>query len=364
MNGIEILSQARERLSEAVSESRGSLAVETQIDVSPWLAMSLLQKAIRRGHTDLALQAAATLLRDSPDRLWRRICIVAFEDIGVADLETLQLATAAVSGKLFRAKLGGEWAVASTIVARMAQAPKCRAADDLVMVVERHPSLRTARQEMAELSIQDLIQIATGQGPLLERALATWLAIGTDQCPSDYLPRQRGQPEAVWDAFCDAGFPDTVVETAREGMRKSRQVLCPFVSLLATGAWQNAPVADDEPPPELSIRGVPTWALDMFVREGRHALKTFLDRDSGTARWIRECIPTSERISLLGHIVFAIEGGLLQSRLGWATGLSLRRMAEHESQGARCPDGAALIKMMRAELPLLNEVRAGIARGD
>ena len=67
---------------------------------------------------------------------------------------------------------------------------------------------------------------------------------------------------------------------------------------------------------------------------------------------------------MLGNIVFAIEGGLLRSRLEWATGLSLRRMAEHESQGARCPDGAALIEMMRAELPLLTEVRAGIAPGD
>lgn len=364
MNGIEILSQAREQLSEAVLTNRGRYSVETPIEMSPWLAMSLLQKAVRRGHTDLALQAAATLLRDSPDRLWRRICIVAFEDIGVADLETLQLATAAVSGKLFRAKLGGEWAVASTIVTRMAQAAKCRAADDLVMVVERHPSLRTARQEMAELSIQDLILIATGQGPLLERALATWLAIGTDLIPSDYLPRRRGQQQAVWDAFCDAGFPDTVVETAREGMRKSRQVLCPFVSLLATGAWQNAPVANDCPPPELSIHGVPTWAYDMFVREGRHALRTFLDQNGETARWIRERVPSSERINLLGHIVFAVEGGLLRSRLDWATGLSLRRMAEHESQGARCLDGAVLIEMMRAELPLLNEVRAGIALGD
>lgn len=243
----------------------------------------------------------------------------------------------------------------------MAKAPKCRAADDLVMVVERHPSLRGTRLEMSELPFRDLVQIATGQGPLLERALATWLAVGTDRCPSDHLPRLRGQPEAVWDAFCDAGFPDTVVEIAREGMRKSRQILCPFVSLLATGAWQHAPVADDYPPPELSIRGVPTWAFDMFVREGRQALKAFLDRDCETARWIREHVPSSERINLLGHIVFAVEGGLLRSRLNWPTGSSLRRLAEHESQGRWCSDGAELISALSTELPLLNEVRAHVA---
>ncbi|RBP78013.1 hypothetical protein DFO80_1519 [Rhodobacter sp. 140A] len=43
---------------------------------SPWGAMSLLQKAVRRGRNDLALRAAATLLRDAPDRLWRRLGVM------------------------------------------------------------------------------------------------------------------------------------------------------------------------------------------------------------------------------------------------------------------------------------------------
>ena len=49
--------------------------------LSPWVAMSLLQKAVRRGRSDLALRAAATLLRDTPDRLWRRLGVIAFEDV-------------------------------------------------------------------------------------------------------------------------------------------------------------------------------------------------------------------------------------------------------------------------------------------
>jgi len=59
--------------------------------LSPWLAMSLLQKAVRRGRSDLALRAAATLLRDAPDRLWRRLGVIAFEDVGLGSLPTLGL---------------------------------------------------------------------------------------------------------------------------------------------------------------------------------------------------------------------------------------------------------------------------------
>ena len=61
---------ARTLLREAVAEFQ-TPSCET-LTVSPWVAMSLLQKAIRRGRKDLALRAAATLLKGSPERLWRR----------------------------------------------------------------------------------------------------------------------------------------------------------------------------------------------------------------------------------------------------------------------------------------------------
>lgn len=84
-------------------------------DVSPWLAMSILQKAIRRGREDMALRAAATLLETAPDRLWRRLGIIAFEDIGVADLPAVGFTVAGLEGRTFRKMLGGEWRVASKI---------------------------------------------------------------------------------------------------------------------------------------------------------------------------------------------------------------------------------------------------------
>ena len=149
MEHIPIISIAREELAQAVSS--GPVSPPSPIACSPWVAISLLQKAIRRGREDLAQSAAATLLRDAPERLWRRCGVIAFEDIGVADLVTAGKVIAALGGKAFRAKLGGEWPVASTIVSAMARAPKCRSADDLLMIVERHPALEEARRTFATL---------------------------------------------------------------------------------------------------------------------------------------------------------------------------------------------------------------------
>ncbi len=189
MERIPILSTAREELAEAVSS--GTTSPPSPIACSPWVAMSLMQKAIRRGQEGLALRAAATLLRDSPERLWRRCGVIAFEDIRVADLATTGMVVAALAGKAFRAKLGGEWPVACTIVSAMARAPKCRSADDLLMIVGRHPALEEARRTYARLPTRDLLGIATGSNPLPKRALALCYAIGTGSRPSDHLREQR-----------------------------------------------------------------------------------------------------------------------------------------------------------------------------
>ena len=86
MSDLETLDSFRDQLSEDVANREIDLSDFNPLNISPWLAMSLMQKAIRRGRDELALRAAATLLHVSPDRLWRRLCVTAFEDIGVADL--------------------------------------------------------------------------------------------------------------------------------------------------------------------------------------------------------------------------------------------------------------------------------------
>src|SRR5271170_5224974 len=98
VNGPEIHHLIQNDLRRAVAR-RGGPPGPNPIWASPWVAMSLMQKAIRRGREDLALRAAATLLRDAPEKLWRRIGCIAYEDIGVASLEAVGLATVALAGK-------------------------------------------------------------------------------------------------------------------------------------------------------------------------------------------------------------------------------------------------------------------------
>jgi hypothetical protein len=150
-----------------------------------------LQKAIRRGESELAQHAAATLLLIAPERLWRRCGAAAFEETGVADLETVSLVTAALAGKRYRATIGGDWKVASYIVDRMTKAPKCRAADDLLLTADSHPLYRWARSDLATKTTRELIQIATGG------------AISWPNPPGSIAVNVIGEPQAV---HCGPGF--------------------------------------------------------------------------------------------------------------------------------------------------------------
>jgi hypothetical protein len=88
--------------------------------------------------------------------------------------------TVALGGKMFRARIGGKWTVASYIVPRMAVAPKCRAADDLLLTADLHPDLDAARQKLSLLPTAELLRLAVEADQLTERAIALWYAVGTN----------------------------------------------------------------------------------------------------------------------------------------------------------------------------------------
>ena len=361
MNGPEILHLIRHDLQGAVAR-QGKPPTPRPMDASPWVAMSVLQKAIRRGREDLALSAAATLLRDAPEKLWRRIGCIAYEDIGVASLEAVGLATVALAGKRHRSALGGEWAVASCIISELSRAPKCRAADDLLMVCELHPAHAKARAELPLLTTRELIAIATGRGSVQERALALWYALGTDRRPSALVSRP-GEPRLVFDYLCEAGWPHSIVEVAREGFRRGGDMLCPLVALLACEPREPSQIRDDDFPPETMIGGVPGWAMDVHTRQGRAAFARFLETDAPSARWVRTNIRPARRVPFFGHIVFRVESGLVVNRLRWPLADELRRQADVECSYPNSSDDTEILGLTRADLPILDEVRAAVAGG-
>jgi replication-associated recombination protein RarA len=73
-----VLSRIDEK-SQEIEEADNSLRCDR------WIASSLLQKSIRRSNVQLALRAAFTLSAFDRSYTWRRLLIIAFEDVGAAE---------------------------------------------------------------------------------------------------------------------------------------------------------------------------------------------------------------------------------------------------------------------------------------
>ena len=168
------------------------------------------------------------------------------------------------------------------------------------MVCELHPAHAEARGELPLLTTRELIAIATGQGAVEKRALALWYALGTDRRPSSLISRP-GEPRLVFDCLCEAGWPHSVVEIAREGFRRAGDMLCPLVALLSYERREPNRLQSDDLPREMMIGGVPGWAMDVHTRQGKAAFARFLETNSPSARWVRANIRPVRRVPFFGH---------------------------------------------------------------
>jgi hypothetical protein len=334
------------------------------LPVSIWIAASTLQKAIRRGRADLAIAAAATLAVNDPDRLWRRIGGIAFEDIGLGDPCTVGLVSAVLAGKRVRADLGGEWRVASWLVQRLCASPKCRATDDLLMAVETMPALAVQRRALAELSHDQLRRLVLSTGGLHERALALIYLAGTDAKPNPHFRSRRGETALAFDVLDELGVAPTIIEISREGYRRTREALCLLLPLLAAERDDDIPTFTDDPFPSEAMAGpVPGWALDAYTRPGKDALRRFLGTQAGLAIWTRHHLSPGQRLPFLARVVFHAEGGLLASRRRTALSGELRRINEEEASGVSPEAMREAMALMREDLPILNAIRAQIMEG-
>ena len=349
----------RDELAAEIAED-GTFVEIRSIPHGRYIAMSGLQKAVRRGDTDVALRCAARLLTDDPRALWRRLCVIAFEDIGVADPDIVGRVTAACGSKAWRLSIGGEWCVASHLVRRMCAADKDRAADDLIVAAECHPDLERLRAELPGALFSVLMDIAGNAGWHIDaRAIAAWYAVGTQRCRSATLPSVSGQPTDYFDGLIERGVGETPVELGRAGLSRTGTVMPVFFPLV----WQNLQMAawhiepDDIPEAEM-IEGVPGYAFDMFTREGKTAFRPFLHTCKPLREFLADCGVAKARWAHdLGRLIFRAEGGLLNRRMSWDLGKSLLRSAsilDYDLPPERVEEGIALV---RSNLHLLNEAR-------
>ena len=322
---------------------------------TPWIAVSVLQKAIRRAEEGLALRAASTLFELDPKRFWRRLGIIAFEDVGIGGVGHLQIVLPALGGKRVRAMAGGEWAVAARLVLLLARSNKCRAVDDLWMVAGHLPAYAKLRLKLASGSAEDVTEIFKTASSLEIKAVALY---SLHEAIWEGLGHSKGKDIALaFDLLEQDGCPRDVLELCRLGYKRTREPLALIYPLILMCPPLKVEVLDDQFPAQEFKDGIPLWAVDKHTRQGKAAYAKFLETDTLTSLWIKENVPARSRLEVLGRLVFAAESGQMRHRLNWPFAEHLRYQWQRHCLSFQCPDGAEPLATLPGEIPLLNELR-------
>ena len=128
--------------------------------LDPWTASSLLQKAIRRGDAELAKYAARTLYRQRGKGIWRRLMVIAFEDVGIAEPALVSELVILAANPAMRAVLAEDIDLILDLSSRLATAPKDRSSDYLFCAGIKLPASHRESASLGNMNIIERVAIA------------------------------------------------------------------------------------------------------------------------------------------------------------------------------------------------------------
>jgi hypothetical protein len=324
-----------------------------------WLLVSAMQKAIRRGQINTALRAGYALWNIDRQRFWRRLHIVALEDTGVADTESLIQTLTATAQPYWRRKWG-DLRVGLYLTQLLCRSVKTRMADSLFIQAERSLAYVALRQELINAAGDDLADRAMDEAvPLVERAIALWFLAGTKKYPSDHLPVRAGDPDYASAALSRLTLPPDLIHACIGVMSRTSwplAIMAPLIWQYVEGQRTEAIIREIEIAPAHEVEGIPLYAMDMFTRSGQASFR----------QWQKE-IPAMKYFSIrqIGIAIFYEESHLTDKTLTTPSMddfMEAGQWVDAESTGLCLPEYFALRDLVREHQPALQDIRARLLR--
>jgi hypothetical protein len=326
-----------------------------------WLAYSLLQKAIRRGDTGLAERAAFTLHGYRGEGVWRRLVLIAFEDVGVSSVDALIQTTTACMRPEWRSEVGGEELALRFVVRLLAGAPKDRSPDHLICAAHDHPILEDARREVGAMSLARRIElVAETSSPLPLRAISAWYTSGVEWSKEHRIG--RSDLPALMDTFRDLGVPPDLVSATHIAAMRTRQaivVMTPLLWLASAKAGGHQVV--DCPIPLIKMIGeLPTYVLDKHTGLGKAAIHRFARECTAVRDVLATHVPDYRANDAACMAAFYADATPVARRFDWDGSAELERLGtENDMLKVGVPPEGVLpvLEVVRNNLEQLDAIR-------
>lgn len=356
------LADAKRRLQNLVSQC-GDVNLEP-IGADPWIISSLLQKSIRRGETEIAQRAALTLRKHKGSAIWRRFMVIAFEDVGIGNVEAVTAVVAAGTDVALRKACGGDERVAVHLAGVLAAAPKDRSADHLAGAKD-HPALAKCVRAVTRAPLAErLSDVGNKQLPMPERAVAARFAAGLD----GESVGSKADRDALLSRYGDLGVPQELIAAAAIAAARTREpitVMAPLI-WLAADAGREVKVRECPIPPLVQAGDVPLYALDEHTRLGRQAIWRFACQNDAVRGCLERFVPAGLRRRAAHVAAFYVDAAPVARRLVWDQSERVEAFGlERDLLVAGVPaEGIEpLIGVIRANLDHLNALRAQVLAG-
>jgi hypothetical protein len=335
----------------------------TALPCDRWIATSAMQKAIRRGDVVTAQRAALTQFNSDSRTVWRRLIIVAAEDVGIGSVDAVIETTRLASDPRMRHQLGGEEAAIFHACRRLAEAPKDRSSDHLVTGAAYDPGLEAAREECGSNPVAGRLEFVADQTRSLpERAVAAWYASGIENGRERRVG--KGDFDGLMKVYADLGARGPLLDAVRIAARKTREPIVILLPLLWLAIADETPTIDNTAVPQSTyVNDVPTYALDGHTRLGRQAIATFARTEVDIARFLSRHVPDFRGEKALRLAVFFADSAMIRPRLCWRQAGPIERLgidADFASINVTPVIGSELTELVRQNLARLNAIRADI----
>ena len=328
----------------------------------PWVASSLLQKAIRRGDADLAERAAVTLYRRRGSGIWRRFQIIAFEDVGIGSVEAVVEATAIGSDPNLRSGVNGDNRALRYVARLLADAPKDRSADFLIWGAHSEAASGDVQRKVGVMTLsQRLDAVSDAHATIWDRAVAAYYASGVEW--GDEKRIGEGDIARLMQTFRDLGAPPELLTATRIAAQVTKEPIVIMAPLLwvAASAGPTPKVFDCVMPPYLMLGDIPSYALDRHTSAGKHSIQRLI-RENAAIRAVLATHVAEFRSNEAGYVAaFYADASPVSRRYDWHGSADIERVGvEFDMIDVGVPlDGVpAVIDVFRDNLDHLDAIRA------
>jgi hypothetical protein len=326
-----------------------------------WLALSALQKSIRRGDSLTAKRALTTLYRSDPSSTWRRLLIIACEDVGIAAPGAVVMTASRCANVKALREMGRDEAAALATAQMLAEVPKDRSADLLFAVALHDPTLEIMRSKCRSASVARRLEfVADPTLSLPERALAVWHSSGVESYGEQRVG--LGDFDALIRIYAELGIPGPLLEALATVIKKAREpfaLLLPLLWLAAAGT--ETELVDSPLSPSGLINGVPLCALDKHTRLGRQAIGRFAQENAEIAQFLTDRGCGSGDDGALRMAVFYADGALTRPTLQWRHSAEVTAAgvaADFHKVHVAADVGAELVQLVAIHIADLNTIRS------